>query len=90
MSESAYGPEHRSLPVTFWVDPKDVKLTLNNIEFMDDDRVYLSVNNLFEVRIVRTDEGIVIDVFPSDDSVQFDEPVATTYAYDNEVTSIPE
>ena len=85
-------PEYRSLPVTFWVDPKDVKMSLNNIEFVDEDRVYIGVNNLFDIRIIKTDEGIVIDVYPynEDGASQFDEPVATTYAYENEVVELSE
>ena len=61
-------------------------LMLKNIEYMDADRVYINVNDIFDVKIVRTDEGIVIDVFPAPKLIHHsgDEPIATTDAYDNE------
>ena len=60
---------------------KAKELQIHDLEFTDKDRIYLGVNHLFDVKIVRTDEGIVIDVYPY--GVDSD-PIATTYAYDNE------
>lgn len=53
----------------------------------EDDRAWMLVNDIFDVRIIRTDEGIVIDVFKytGPDDVHFD-PIATTYAFDAEAT----
>jgi len=61
------------------------RIKLTKVEYTDVDRVYLAINELFDVRIIRTDEGIVIDVFPYSELVEVDEPVATTYAFDQEV-----
>jgi len=36
------------------------------------------------VHLIRTDEGIVVDVWPGDDSG--DEPIASTYAFDEDLT----
>jgi hypothetical protein len=45
------------------------------------DRVYVLVDGKFDVAIIRTGEGVVVDVYPKDG---FD-TVATTYAYDSDV-----
>jgi hypothetical protein len=45
------------------------------------DRVYVLVDGKFDVAIVRTPDGIVIDVYPRDGF----ETVATTYAFDSDV-----
>jgi len=47
----------------------------------DSDRVYVLVDGKFDVAIIRTDEGVVVDVFPKDGF----ETVATTYAFDSDV-----
>lgn len=57
------------------------KLKISDIEHTDEDRVYIRVNDIFDVKIVKTDEGIVIDVFPFG---SIGEPIATTYAFDSE------
>jgi hypothetical protein len=77
--------QEENLLVKRWVKPSDSRIELSNVEYMDNDRIYITINDLFDVRIVRTDEGIVLDVYPSDESVVVDEPVATTYAFDFEV-----
>lgn len=78
-------PFTQEVPVNRWVNRDDSRIELTKIEYMDTDCVYLSVNELFDVRIIRTDEGIVIDVYPFDELVEVDGPVATTYAFDSEV-----
>ena len=45
------------------------------------DRVYVLVDGKFDVAIIRTDEGVVVDVYPKDGF----ETVATTYAFDSDV-----
>ena len=42
------------------------------------DRVYVLVDGKFDVAIIRTDEGIVVDVYPKDGF----EAIATAYAFD--------
>ncbi len=45
------------------------------------DRVYVLVDGKFDVAIIRTDEGVVVDVYPKDGF----ETIATTYASDSDV-----
>jgi len=45
------------------------------------DRVYVLVDGKFDIAIIRTDEGVVVDVHPKDEF----ETVATTYAFDSNV-----
>ena len=45
------------------------------------DRVYVLVDGKFDVAIIRTDEGVVVDVYPKDG---FD-TIATTYAFDSDL-----
>jgi hypothetical protein len=45
------------------------------------DRVYVLVDGKFDVAIIRTDEGVVVDVYPKDGL----ETIATTYAFDSDV-----
>ena len=50
------------------------------------DRVYVLVDGLFDVKIVRTDEGIVVDVYPKEGI----EPIASTYAFDSDAEGDPD
>lgn len=59
----------------------DMNEFLASIEQTDEDRVYMRVG-MFDVRLVHTDEGIVVDVYPFAEFVRTGEPIATTYAYD--------
>jgi hypothetical protein len=45
------------------------------------DRVYVLVDGKFDVAIIRTDEGVVVDVYPKDGF----ETIATSYAFDSDV-----
>jgi hypothetical protein len=45
------------------------------------DRVYVMVDGKFDVAIIRTDEGVVVDVYPKDEF----ETIATTYAFDSDL-----
>lgn len=45
------------------------------------DRVYVLVDGTFDVAITRTDEGVVVDVYPKDGF----EAIATAYAFDPDV-----
>lgn len=64
------------------------RINLENIkgsmEQTDEDRIYLGVGK-FDIRIVHTDEGIVVDIFPYEEGVTQGDPIATTYAFDSEV-----
>jgi len=62
-------------------------MELDDIEFVDTDRVYIRVCQNFDVRIVKTDEGIVIDVFPWDKD---SDSLGSTYVFDNEVIDVLE
>ena len=44
------------------------------------DRVYVMVDGKFDVAVIRTDEGVVVDVYPKDGF----ETIATTYAFDSD------
>jgi hypothetical protein len=45
------------------------------------DRVYVLVDGKFDVAIIRTDEGVVVDIYPKEEF----EAVASTYAFDTDV-----
>jgi hypothetical protein len=47
----------------------------------DKNRFYVMVDDKFDVRIIRTDEGIVVDIYPYDGL----EAVASTYAFESEI-----
>ena len=44
----------------------------------NNDRVYVMVDGKFDVAIIRTDEGVVVEVYPKDGF----ETIATTSVYD--------
>ena len=44
------------------------------------DRVNVRINGKFDMAIIRTDECVVVDVYPKDGS----EPIASTYAFDSD------
>ncbi len=44
----------------------------------NNDRVYVMVDGKFDVAIIRTDDGVVVDICPKDGL----DPIATTSAYD--------
>ena len=56
------------------------KLEDTKIEQPDDDRLWIRIGK-FDVRLVHTDEGIVVDIYPFGDDYA-GEPIATTYAFD--------
>lgn len=68
-------------PENPWVNDPEPTIKVTDVEYTDADRVYLTVNGIFDVKLVRTSEGMVVDIFP----VGCDcDPIATTYAFDNE------
>jgi hypothetical protein len=79
-----------TLPVKRWGNMRDSRIELTDVEYMDVDRVYVTINKMFDLCIVKTDEGLVIDIFPTDNTIPFDESLGSTYVFDNEVTHIPE
>ena len=64
------------------VMPDTNQLKLQSIDLQQPDRAHITVNN-FDVYLVKTDEGLVVDIFdPQND----DDTLATTYAFDYELT----
>jgi len=61
------------------------KLIITQVEWPeadgDEDRAYMRVNDIFDVRLIKTDEGLVVDIFPYG---SIGDTIATTYAFDNE------
>ena len=47
----------------------------------NNDRVYVMVDGKFDVAIIRTDEGVVVEVYPKDGF----ETIATTSVYDADI-----
>lgn len=68
-------------PENPWKDDPGPTIKVRDVEYTDHDRIYMVVNDIFDVKIQRTDEGIVVDIFPAGVAA---DPIATTYAYDNE------
>lgn len=59
-----------------------MKLILGKPERTDTDRAYIRINKIWDLRIVKTDEGVVLDLFAYGSN---GEPLATTYAFDSDV-----
>lgn len=59
-------------------------LIVHTVERTDDDRIYIGVNQLFDVRLNKTYEGVVVDIFPWEDK-DAGESLGSTYAFDHEV-----
>jgi hypothetical protein len=63
---------------------RPIDLTVSKLEQTDDDRVYMKVGK-FDIRIVHTDEGVVVDIFPWDsDGSYTGDCLATTFAFDSD------
>jgi hypothetical protein len=62
-------------------DNKSNVLVISELERTDDDRVYMRVNDHFDVKLVKTDEGIVVDIFAWGST---GESFGSTYAFDQE------
>ena len=58
-----------------------VRFAIDHETAADSDRVHVLVHGKFDVAIIRTDDGVVVDVYPKDGF----ETVATTYAFDGDV-----
>ena len=56
-------------------------LVIDEIERTEEDRVYLRLNKHFDLKITKTDEGVVLDIFSWDSS---GDSIASTYAFDQE------
>lgn len=61
------------------------KLIITDVMRTAPDRIYLTINGVFDVQLNKTDEGIVIDVFSCNPEHDADESIASTYAFDSEV-----
>ena len=55
---------------------------------MDNDRAYIRVNERFDVRLVKTDEGIVVDIFAVKGDEAFGDALGSTYAFDSEAMDV--
>lgn len=64
------------------------QLSIEDIEYMDNDRAYIRVNERFDVRIVKTDEGIVVDIFAVKGDEPFGDALGSTYAFDSEAMDV--
>lgn len=59
------------------------KKLFNNIE-VDGDSLWVDIKK-HTVHLKRTDEGVVVDIFMKPKKgEEFDDPIASTYAFDNE------
>lgn len=74
-------PEREDISVSRWLPKANMRLEIEDIEYTDVDRAYIRVEG-FDIRIIRTDEGIVVDIFDPNDSGDM---LGSTYAYDNEL-----
>lgn len=64
----------------------DIDEITRTLEKTDDDRVYLKFGP-FDVRLVHTDEGMVVDIFPwreKDSTDPVGDAIATTYAFESD------
>ena len=59
-------------------EPRRFEIEHNPAE--NSDRVYVLVDDKFDVAIIRTDEGVVVDVYPKNGFVT----IASTYAFDSD------
>lgn len=67
-------------------DP-DWKLTFTR-EGIGNDNAWITVDDLFAVNIIRTDEGLVVDIYPAQDT-EANEPLGSTYVFEHEVACDP-
>ena len=56
---------------------------INECYTLKDDNMWVSVKN-FEIRIYTTDEGVVVDIYRGSEEGADGDPLASTYAFDNE------
>ena len=57
------------------------KLCLGGVRRTDDDCVHIRLNDIFDLKIVKTDEGVVLDLLPVSGA---DASLATAFASDQE------
>lgn len=68
----------------------DIEQVRSTLEQTDEDRVYFRVGK-FDIKVVHTDEGIVLDVFPwveKDGASYTGECLASTYAFDSDADEV--
>lgn len=62
----------------------DLDVLKATLEQTDEDRVYFRVDK-FDIRVVRTDEGVVVDIYPWDEVGTYaGGAIASTYCFDTE------
>ena len=56
-------------------------LIVTDIERTASNRIYMTINGLFDIQLNKTDEGVVVDIFTVDCA---NDSLASTYAFDQE------
>lgn len=51
----------------------------------EDDQVYLTVDDRYSLTIIRTDEGIIVDVWPIENGEYWDTPFTSVKVLDSDV-----
>lgn len=66
-------------------DEGDNKLIITDVMRTASDRIYMTVNGMFDLQINKTDEGLVINVFSTNPEQNADESIGSTWVLDSEV-----
>ena len=69
-----------------WGGTGERSLIITDVQRTAVNRIYMRINDLFDLQINRTDEGVVLDLFAIDGN----ESLASTYAFDNEAMDDPD
>jgi hypothetical protein len=57
-------------------------LKLSNFEQTDSDRAYIAINDIFDLRILKTENGVIVKVFPRGDPLAY--PIASLQVFDSQ------
>ena len=82
-------PIRRTVPTIAWMNNMptiDIDKFKASIEQTTEDRVWVGVD-VFDICIIRTDEGIVVNIYPYEEGVTHEGPIATTYAVADEAAN---
>lgn len=66
-------------------DEGENKLIITDVMRTASDRIYMTVNGMFDIQINKTDEGLVIDIFSTNPVHDADEVIGSTWVLDNDV-----
>jgi len=53
-----------------------------------DDRFFVTVDDRYSLTIIRTDEGLIVDVWPIENGQIWDHPYDSFQVFDNDVDSL--